>query len=360
MGTQTPKADKFESHLQRGRQTIAAARNDYAAIESVESVPDSLIEAIAELETRFEALERTLEVAEEDIARAERAVERGEVLSETMASLKSGQHVMIEASLSRLEDHLWGIKKITEENDISDSKSNNEMLNKNYEVLKKLHESGHYERITNNERVTPSTLDAQLRTADFDLYQMEAVSDQSRAETYAEIAERLLDDIHSMLADLEEDSEIKTQYADELASAKGWLSEAKDFLKNGEDSEAAHTARVGLDGCLSVHYLLAEEQANQYAAKELRQTIGEYDIDVSTDHESAIDSKQSLLEAIGKFVAAESRADTSERIQRLLNEYDGSVDRMAAATEYDTETIVEHLLELYKQGKIEDIPVEIS
>jgi len=358
MGNQISPTDTFEEVLEHGRRDLSTARDEYAALEQTETVPSALVEALSDLERELDELDQTLDVEEADLELARQTVRRVGVLEEVFTALRERQRTVVEADVSRLDHHVSAIAKLGRKHGAGpELEGDIDSVERQCSMLDALVSKGRHEKVVTNDRVSPGEVDAAVRAVDADL--ATRVPDDSRAETYVSITERLLDEIHDVLGSLGQENEERTAYSSDLGLVKDRLEAAEEASGDDDGARAAKTARTALEGALILHYSTARAHADQRVAQALADAVADSDLVVDCDVERCVlrGDAETLLTAITAAVGTEVELSTSERLRQLLTEHDGSVRRTARATDFDVATILDHVERLYDDGQIADLQV---
>lgn len=357
MGDQISSTDTFEEGLERGRNRLSATRDEYEALEQTETVPSGLVEAISDLDQELEELDKTLEVGETDLQLAQQTVQRISVLNEVFSALRERQRTVVEADVSRLEHHVSGIVSLAREHGLeTEIERDLDTLERHCSMLNALISKDRHEKVITNDRVSPGDVDIVVRQIDAEF--AEYAPDDSRAETYTTIAEKLLDEIHDVLRSLGEENKDRTAYSSDLGLVKQRL-ETIGGATEDDRTAVARTARTALEGALILHYSTARSHADQRVAEELANATGESEfvVDCNIDRCVLRGDADTLLAAITDAIGTEVELSTGERLRQLLDEHDGSVLRTARATDFDVPTIFDNLERLYDDGQVADLRV---
>jgi len=377
MDSPTSTTDAFERVLERGRSTLSSTRDVYHALETTESIPNQLVESIGDLERELDELDQTLEVTTEDVALAEKTVERINVLSTVFTALQGRKRLTVETTVDRLDYRLTAFVSLIRERGLSEHLDISvEDVDRRFSMLQTLVDGERYGQIETNDRISPAELAVTLRKLDLELADTESVDARTRARLYLDIADDILDDIHVFLSSLNEENPERKAYATDLEAVKRDLDAVRDELEideyddgdgdggdPGTDSlpsnKGALKARVALETCDLLHQQTARAFADQRAAAELARVSRESGLAVSCDIGQCVTEADvsTLLVSIGNVIASQAELSTAERLKQLLREHDGNVLRTAEATDFDVSTILDHLSQLYHEGEIEEIEV---
>lgn len=377
MDSPTSTTDAFERVLERGRSTLSSTRDVYHALETTESIPNQLVESIGDLERELDELDQTLEVTAEDVALAEKTVERINVLSTVFTALQGRKRLTVETTVDRLDYRLTAFVSLIREHSLGEHLDVSiEDVDRRFSMLQTLVDGERYGQIETNDRISPAELAVTLRKLDLELADTESVDARTRARLYLDIADDILDDIHVFLSSLNEENPERKAYATDLEAVKRDLDAVRDELEidkyddgdgdggdPGTDSlpsnKGALKARVALEACELLHQQTARAFADQRAAAELARVSRESGLAVSCDIGQCVTEADvsTLLVSIGNVIASQAELSTAERLKQLLREHDGNVLRTAEATDFDVSTILDHLSQLYHEGEIEEIEV---
>jgi hypothetical protein len=377
MDSPTSTTDAFERVLERGRSTLSSTRDVYHALETTESIPNQLVEAIGDLERELDELDQRLEVTTEDVALAEKTVERINVLSTVFTALQGRKRLTVETTVDRLDYRLTAFVSLIRERGLGEHLDVSvEDVDRRFSMLQTLVDGERYGQIETNDRISPAELAVTLRKLDLELADTESVDARTRARLYLDIADELLDDIHVFLSSLNDENPERKAYATDLEAVKRDLDAVRDELDideydNGDgdgsdpgtdslpSNKGALKARVALETCDLLHQQTAHAFADQRAAAELARVSRESGLAVSCDIGQCVTEADvsTLLVSIGNVIASQAELSTAERLKQLLREHDGNVLRTAEATDFDVSTILDHLSQLYHEGEIEEIEV---
>jgi hypothetical protein len=349
--------DTFESSLEDARTLLSDARAEYRAIEHSDSVPETLVTSLADIERELDELENRLEVTEDDVELARRTKQRVEVLAAVFPSLRTQQRTIVETDVDRLMQQLDFLLAVA---DSTDESVSTETLEKECSMLEKLVENDRHDRIDGSDRLSIGNIEMRLRTQRFKLRY--TVPESASAEASLASAAALLDDVHEFLRALGDQNESWTAFASDLQSVKELLSEAENALEDGDPETAAEAAAVGFEGCLMLHYEVARAYAKHRVTESLAEAIAgrPLALDVDVDACMAAADAERLLNAVGEALRGEVEETTVARLRRLLNEHDGSVLRTASATDFDVSEILEHVSKLHADGAVADIEVDFD
>ena len=372
MDSPTSTTDAFERVLERGRSTLSSTRDVYRALETTESIPNQLVESIGDLERELDELDQTLEVTTEDVALAEKTVERINVLSTVFTALQGRKRLTVETTVDRLDYRLTAFVSLIREHSLGEHLDVSiEDVDRRFSMLQTLVDGERYGQIETNDRISPAELAVTLRKLDLELADSESVDARERTRLYLDIADELLNDIHSLLSGLNEGNPERKAYATDLKAVKRDLDSAREELDIDEyddgdpgtgsipSNKGALKARVALETCELLHQQTARAFADQRAAAELARVSRESGLAVSCDIGQCVTEADvsTLLVSIGNVIASQAELSTAERLKQLLREHDGDVLRTAEATDFDVSTILDHLSQLYHEGEIEEIEV---
>lgn len=354
MSQEPSRTDRFEQHLENGRSAVSAARKAYSNLELTRTVPDSIVEAIGNLDDELDELDRTLNVNNEDVRLAEQTTQRAEVLASVLAALEDYQQFVVDADIRRIHSYASALEKLKEKVDISEElNSQFARLDRQRSMLEKLSNSGRYGQVVNNDRISLGAVDTGLRTLDSKL-EARAPAD-IRRRAYVVSCEDILEEIHEMLSHLNDDNKSKTAFSSDLRRVKDGLETARSA--EDETTQAAEHARVALEGAFMLHHAIARVGAEESVAEALAATVPVDELDCDVEDAVSRGDVDALLTAIDEFVGSQAERSAGERISQLLEVHNGSVVRTAEATDYDVPTIVDQLERLYEQQRISDIEV---
>jgi hypothetical protein len=358
MDQETSPTDAFEAHMESGRKSLSEARDSYATLEMMQTVPDSIVEAIGDLERELDELDRTLDVTAEDVRIAEQTSKRAAVLADVFVALEERQRIVVSAEITRLQSYASAITEIRRDDDQPEKlDSQFDRLNRRLEMLQKLADSGRYGQVVSNDRISPGTIDANLR--DLELALTDKCPTDTRATTYLTVCEDLLEKIYDTPTGLDDGNEDKTAFSTDLGIVKDQMQDANSALEDDAPDQAVEHARVALEGAFMLHRLTTEAGAKQYLAEHLASIIRDADGLIDCDIEQCVTTgdADTLLSVISEVVDTQIERSVGERLAQLLREHDGSVIRTADATDFEVTTIVDHLDQLYQQHQISDIEV---
>ena len=372
MDSSASTTDAFERVLERGRSTLSSTRDVYHALETTESIPNQLVEAIGDLERELDELDQTLEVTTEDVALAEKTVERINVLSTVFTALQGRKRLTVETTVDRLDYRLTASLSLIRERGLAEHLDVSiDDVDRRFSMLQTLVDDGRYGQVETNDRISPTELAVTLQKLDLELADSESVDARVRGRLYLDVADDLLSDIHSFLSGLNEENPERKAYATDLEAVKQDLDSAREELDIDEyddgdpgtgsipSNKGALKARVALETCELLHQQTARAFADQRAAAELARVSRESGLAVSCDIGQCVaeGDVSTLLVSIGTVIASQAELSTAERLKQLLREHDGSVLRTAEATDFEVSTILDHLSQLYHEGEIEEIEV---
>lgn len=357
MDRESSLTDAFEQQLGRGRTAVSAARDAYDGLESSRSVPDMIVEAIGDLEQELDDLDQTLDITDEDVRLAERTAQQAVLLADVFAVFENLKELVVDAKIDRLRAYADGIETLRSGSDLPEQiTADVDRLDRHLEMLEKLARNGRHGQVESNDRVSPSTIDVDLR--DLDTALSDHVSTVDRAKAYLIICDTLLDSIHGTLSELNDENDDKTAFSSQLGDVKDRRSTAETVLDDDPET-AARTGRIAVEGAFMLHQSTARAAATQQAAEELASIVEDVEDDVDIDIQQCASSGDvdALLRTVEELVSSRVERSLSERLAQLLREHDGSVERTAAATDIDVETIFDSLDNLYQDGSIADIRV---
>jgi hypothetical protein len=358
MGNQISPTDTFEEVLERGRTELSAARDEYDALEQTETVPPALVEAISDLKRELDELDKTLDVDETDLKLARKTVRRVGLLDDVFTALRERQRTVVEADVSRLKHHVSGIAKVVWDHGVeAEIEPEIDSVERQCSMLDALVSKDRHEKVVTNDRVSPGDVDAAIREIDAGL--ADHVSDRARGNTYVDITESLLDEIHEVLGSLGEENSERTAYSSDLRLVKERLEAARDASDENDATTASKTTRTTLEGALILHYSTARAHADQRVAEALADAVRDSDFVLDCDVERCVSrgDAETLLAALTATMGTEVELSTSERLRQLLTEHNGSVRRTARATDFDVATILDHVERLYDDGQVADLRV---
>lgn len=358
MDQETSSTETFEARMESGRNSLSDARDAYATLEMTRSVPDSIVEAIGDLERELDELDQTLDVTPEDVRLAEQASQRATVLADVFTVLEEHQRIFVSAELTRLQAYASGIAELCCGGDLSEEfDSQFDRLNRRLSMLQKLADSGRYGQVVGNDRISPRTVDADLR--DLDSALVDERPTESSAAVYLTLCEELLEKIHDTFAELDDANEDKTAFSTDLGIVKDRMQGADSALENDAPDQAVEHARIALEGVFMLHRLITEAGARQYIAEQFASIIRDANgaVDYDIDHCVTTGDVDTLFSVISEVIDTQIERSVGERLAQLLREHDGSVVRTANATDFNVTTIVNHLDKLYQQQQISDIEV---
>ena len=357
MNEETTQTDRFEVHLERGRGSVSRARDLYSTLKLTDVVPDTIVEAIGELEREIDELDQTLEVTPEDVRLADRTASRATALAAVFAALDEQQRLVVEADLARLQSFVSILEDAGGRDATDDGvESRLDSVDRRLSMLEKLADSGRHGQVLGNDRVSPSILETDLRELDSML--ADGVADERRATAYLAGCDNLLDEIHRTLGELDDQNPDRTAFSTGLGAVKERLDDAEATL--GDDAgRAATQARIALEGTFMLHQSTARARARQQVATELAAVVEEMDepVDCDPGRCASRGDLDTLLSTVDELVSAGIQRSAGERVQQLLREHDGSVGQTVQATDLDVATVVDQLEQLYRQQQIADIEV---
>lgn len=352
--------DTFEDILSSGRSQLAEAREEYQSLEGMDSVPTQLVGAIGDLDRELDELDQNLEVAEQDIQLAEETTKRTAILAEVLTVIKTRQQIIIEGAVDRAEVFYKEIEKLAGKYDIPDEvQTSLEELDHRRSMVKKLVAGSRYKQILENDQVTPDSFEEDLHQLTSDLSPITTAID--RTETYLNICENLLNDIHDRLGKLHEENGDRMAFSTELQEIKQQQQSAESNLGDSAD-QAVDTAEEVLQNCLSLHDQIVAAHADQHLTNNLAELCQGNALEIAPDIDTCIaeGDPEKLLSGIADSIASQVDLSTGGRLQQLLEEHDGSVVRTSQSTDFDVPTIMEHITQLYDQGKVGEIQVEFN
>lgn len=356
MNQETSQTDAFEVHLERGRGELSQARDSYSTLKLTDVVPDSLVEAIGDMERELDELDQTLDVTSEDVRLADQTASRASVLAEVFAALAEQQRLVVDAELARLQSFASTISDLCRTVE-ADFESRVGHIDRRLSMLGKLADSGRHGQVLGNDRVSPATIDTDLR--DLDATLADEIADDARTTAYLTCCEKLLEDIYRTLADLDDQNPDRTAFSTDLSAVKSRTEDAEEALDADEPGRGVEQARIALEGTFMIQQLTARAEARQRVAKELAAVIEGSEGTVAPDVAQCASrgDVDALLSAIDDLVSTQVQRSAGECIHQLLREHDGRVARTVEATDFDVATVVEHLEQLYHQQDIADIEV---
>ncbi len=354
MSQEIPTTDVFETHLENGRSAILDARQTYSAVELNEKIPDTIVEAIGNLEQEFNDLDQTLDVTKEDVQLARQAENRATILASVFNAFQLYQEMVVKADLRRLEVYESALGELRDEINCPDPiESQFTELDRQLSMLEKLGRSGRHGKMVVSDRVSLGTVENRLRKIE------EKLSTESppgsRQQVYLAACNKLLDEIHETLLNLHDANKAKTAFSSDLRRVKELIKEAEAVEGNVE--QGAKNARVALEGVFMLHHTICREGANQRVAEEFTKAVPAEKLGCHVEDAVSKGDVDTVLDAIGDFVGTQANRSETERLSQLLNEHDGSVARTIESTDHDLEKIIEQLEPLYEQQYISDIQV---
>lgn len=354
MGRHISSTEQFERALDDARSTLSDARDTYSQLEETATIPEWVIQALGDLEGELEELDQQLEVTESDLALAEQTANRIEILDGVLDAYRQRQRTVATADVDRVREILSSLAEPVREHDLD---LDVEELERKCSMLEKLLDNGRYAQVLGNERFSPTTLADAISDLDSEL--AGAVPVSTRARAHVDVVESLLDEIHDYLSELGDRNDDRTAYGGDLKAIKSKVSKTKEKLEQEEPTDLDESSRVLLDECITVHYLASRATADQRLANALAGTVRDGQLDVDCDVESCVNRGDwnTLVSSIEDIVASGSELSTARRLARLLAEHDGSVVRTAEATDFDVETVIENLPQLYRDGDVADITI---
>lgn len=340
--------DRFETVLANARDTLDTAREEYDAIERTERVPQPIIQSLEGFEHELDELDDRLSVAESDVELAEETAARIRALSEVLSALRDRQRVVVDAAVVRIGQQLALLDLLDDTSDAT------QQARKQHSMLQQLVENDRHDRVYGNDRLSIASVEQQLRAVRFDTLAEASATDATAA--LRATAEALLGDVHEYLGDLGPENEDRTAFASDLKTVKERLSTIEDG-----DSAPETTATV-VEGCLMLHYSTARAYADQRVTEALATAIAEtgLTIDVGVEDCVARGAVDELLKAVAVALETKTEQSTATRLRQLVESHDGSVERTAAATEFDVAEILQQLTHLHADGAIADITVEFD
>lgn len=357
MDQKNSPTDAFEQELARGRDAISDAREAYSSVLTTETVPDPFVEAIGGLEEQFDNLDQTLNVDWEDVKIAKQTAQKAVLLADVFNALEHRHRAEIEAELTRLKLYSDGLENLLSEVNLPESvRSELDRVNRQFRMLRKLADDDRYGQIMSNERISPDTVDADLRRLEAEC--SESVPDDQQARQYISIADQLLESIHEALRELDDENKEKTAFASELRATKDRIEDAKAKLDTDKVSKATRLARAGLEGVFMIHQQVSTAGANAKLAERLVTLLDNADGGINkglaADKRGDVDE---LLDVLSSLIGAQVERSFIDRFEQLLREHDGSVAQTVEATDFDAETVFEHLEQLYQKPGVSDIEV---
>ncbi|MFC6975892.1 hypothetical protein ACFQL1_16285 [Halomicroarcula sp. GCM10025709] len=192
MGSTTTE---FENVLDNARASLDEARDEYRALEQSHTVPEAIVESIAELEHELEELDAKLEISEDDIELVQQTETRVQVLSSVLSALRDRQRIGVEADTERLGYEIDRIEQVQTDLDLQLGD-----IKKKYSMLQQLVETERHHKAITSERLSIGTLEAEIS----DIYDtlVDQLSPEDAVPVYSDIARLLLDDIHEYLSGL--------------------------------------------------------------------------------------------------------------------------------------------------------------
>lgn len=352
--------DTFEDILSSGRSQLVEAREEYQALEGLDSVPSQLVGAIGDLDRELDELDQNLEVTEQEIQLAEETTKRTAILAEVLTVIKTRQQIIIEGAVDRIEVFYNEIQELAGKYHIPDDVGTSlEELDHRRSMLKKLVDGSRYKQILENAQVAPDSFEQDLHRLNSDLSPTTTPID--RTEAYLNICEVLLDDIHDRLGKLHEENGDRTAFSTDLREIKQQQQSAESNRGDAAD-QAVVTAEEVLQDCLTLHDQIVAAHADQHLTNKLAEVCEDNTLEITTDIDTCITEgdPERLLSGIADSVASQVDLSTGGRLQQLLQEHDGSVIRTSQSTDFDVPTIMEHITQLYDQGEVREIQVEFN
>jgi hypothetical protein len=353
--------DRFERVLEAARETLADASDRYSRLESSESIPEWVVDALGEYDEELERLDRNLEVTDEELRLAERTRDRIHLLDGVLEAFEDRQRTVAEADVDRIRLLVTALIELGDATSPDeDVRSSIDDLDGKCAMLEKLLDRGRPGRVLGDRRFSPTTLEAT-----FDAIDESLVADlpaDAVARFHADVVAGLLDPIHEFLAELDERNDDKTAHGRRLGEIKSDLRAATRTLEDGDPGDADDTLRDLVDDCLAVHRATARAVADQQFAAGVASLVraDTVSLDVDLDACVARGDGATLLSGLESVVAVDTVRSTATRLAHLLERHEGSVVRTAEATAFDVDTILDHLPHLYHDGPATDVIVRID
>lgn len=341
--------DRFETVLASARGKLDDAREEYEALERTETVPQPMIQSLEGFERELNELDDRLTIEESDIDLAETTAARITALYEVLSALSHRQRVVVEAAVTRLGHQLTLLDRL------DDSSETGQKAEQQYSMLCRLVENDRHDRVYGNDRLSLGGVERKLRTARVD--RLSDVTDSEATVALQEVASSLLEDVHEYLANLGDDNEDRTAFAADLTRVKELLSTVEE-----RDDPAPESAATAFEGCLMLHYSTARAYADQQMTEALADTVTETGLTVDINIENCVSrgAAEDLLEAVAAALETETEQSATTRLRQLIVRHDGSVERTAAATEFDVADILEQVTQLHSDGEIADITIDFK
>jgi hypothetical protein len=351
----------FEELLDQGEEFLREARECYEEVSRTEDAPEAVIQAISQLDQELTDLAKVTTVNQPRLQQARQIKDQAVLLRDVLEAFQQRQRAVIEHRVETLS--LW-VDQLTRTAGQSgfdvDSKQSVESLQETITLFEHLMAADEYGRISDNDRITLPEFLNDLRQFDAEL--RELVSFERYARICLDVVDDLLDVIHEELSTLPDAHSSEASFSRYLQQVKEHRADAEESLEQSGFERASQKARIALEGTLMVNYEITRVKADELFASELRDALSTHGFESKADIESTrpeMDAEELLERAVGAIESSvELTVDT--RIQRLLEEYDGSVNRVIEQSDLDGGTILNHIMKLYKNDRIEDLVVNIK
>lgn len=359
MGQDSSAVDTFEETTERGRKLVSAAREEYDTLQNSEEVPAQLIEALTDVERELEEIDKTLNIAEEDLRRAEELTDRAALLVETFSALRQHQRIVIEGDTAQLREYADAIRTLSEQSQITVD-SDLADIEKRCSLCERLIDRERHYQVRSSERVSLADIDTSIRQVVGEL--AESADPSLVTKVYHDLATDILENIHDSLKQLNDDNPDRTAFSTDLSKVKGELDTIDETPSSEWGDGTATTARIAVEGCLMLQYQVTRARAEQQLAVELGQKIRETALTIECDVDSCVSrgDTETLLSAVTDAVTSHAEQTNSDRIRHLLQDYDGDVIQIAQASQFSVEKILDEIAELHEDGQIAGIDVEIE
>jgi len=349
---------EFEELLDQGEEFLREARECFEEVSRTEDAPEAVIQAIGQLDQELTDLAKVTTVNQSRLQQAGQVRDQAVLLRDVLEAFQQRQRVVIERRVERLS--LW-VDQLTQTAGQSgfdvDSKQSVESLQETITLFENLMAADEYGRISDNDRIALPVFLNDLRQFDAEL--REVVSFERYARICLEVVDDLLDVIHEELSALPDAHSSEASFSRYLRQVKEHQADAEESLEQSGFERASRKARIALEGALMVDDEIIRVKADELFASELRDALSTHGFEPEADIESTspeVDAEALLERAVGAIESSvELTVDT--RIKRLLEEYDGSVNRVIERSDLDGGTILNHIMKLYKNDRIDDLVV---
>lgn len=352
---------EFEELLDQGEEFLREARERYEEISRTEDPPEAVIQAISQLDQELTDLSKVTTVNQSRLQQAGQVSDQAVLLRDILEAFQQRQRVVIERRVERFSLWVDQLNQTKRQSGFDvDSKQSVESLRKTITLFENLMAADEYGRIGDNERIALPEFLNDLRQFDADL--REALSFERYALICLEVVSDLLDVIHEELSTLSYAHSSEASFSRYLRQVKKHQTDAEESLEQSRFEQANREARIALEGALMVDDEITRVKADELFASKLRDDLSTHGFEPEVDIESnspEADAEALLERAVGAIESSvELTVDT--RIQRLLEEYDGSVNRVIEQSDLDDGTILNHIMKLYKNDGIDDLVVDIQ